>query len=71
MVFGCVNCVKQLMVNKNENGGIIDEACMMKIIKRNFLTDKYYTCKRCDARYCSKKCQKWHWKFHGHKNKCH
>ena len=71
MVFGCENCVKQLMVNKNENDGIIDEACMMKIIKRNFLTDKYYTCKRCDARYCSKKCQKWDWKFHGHKNKCH
>lgn len=65
---GCINCLNDLTSEKQQNNGIVSAEMRRRIVKRAFKSVKWWECKGCHAIYCSKKCQKAHWRKGGHVN---
>lgn len=70
LMCGCVNCKCDLIEDSQKNGGVVTEAVKRKIVNRNVRILKHKKCKRCGIVYCSRKCQKMHWKFRTHWKVC-
>ena len=61
---------RDMMIQNVTQDTILENIMCRWNMKKERIQNKWYKCKKCKLLYCSRKCQKFDWKYHNHRRIC-